>query len=352
MNYDVIIVGAGPAGVSAAYDLNEFGYKVLIIDRYEEIKQKACAGGLTEKSINKIRYNLDEVIRLKSNKACFSLTNSKNSKFDVESSEVGVTLTVRHELDQYCLEQTLKQGVDFKCEPNLIKLEESGNIINLFNHKGDKYSAQFIIGADGAKSRIRSLLNIQRKISGFAIEGLASLEEFNQCQSLMFDFSQLKNGYGWLFPKGDHVNIGLYSSTLKDVELSKFVLSSYALERFGASKLKHIVGAPLPIDGTNYQPQHSRVFLIGDAAGFAEGFLGEGIHNAIHSGQIVAAAINQSLSLNTDALLEYKKQLSSLKRNQILMNQSAKAFHKLLPLSYYSVKAIAPGLKRMKDSFS
>ena len=352
MTYDIIIIGAGPAGVSAAYDLNQLGYKVLIIDRHEQIKQKACAGGLTQKSIEKLRFDISEVTRIDSNQVRFNLHNRANSSFNIDSPGTGVTLTVRHELDKFCLKKTLETGVDFRCEPKLTRLSDDHNLVHLYNHLGDKISAKFIIGADGAKSRIRKLLNIERKPTGFAIEGVASVAEYDRCRSLVFDFNQLKNGYGWLFPKGDHVNIGLYSASLKDVEVSKQILTKYAEERFGVPRFDHIIGAPLPIDGQQYRPEHPRIFLIGDAAGFAESFLGEGIHNAIHSGQIVASAIDRSLRRNTNALTEFNNQLASIRRNQLFMNTSAQAFHTLLPHSYLGVKTIAPTLKKIKDSLA
>jgi flavin-dependent dehydrogenase len=105
-----------------------------------------------------------------------------------------------------------------------------------------------------------------------------------------FAFGEVANGYGWLFPKGDHVNVGLYTRA-DDPSLSKERLRDYARARLGTDRVEHITGFPLGFGGSRKWPVQDRVVLVGDAAGYAEPLLGEGIHNAVKSGLLAAQAL-------------------------------------------------------------
>jgi len=104
------------------------------------------------------------------------------------------------------------------------------------------------------------------------------------------DFGYPPDGYAWIFPKGNHLNVGIYGmSPMRNV---KGLLVRYCHERLGlVLDPKSIVGHRIPFNGHRFVPSPGLPLLVGDAAGLADPFFGEGIYNAVRSGQLAAAAV-------------------------------------------------------------
>ena len=155
-----------------------------------------------------------------------------------------------------------------------------------------------MIGADGANGVVRRLAFADDFFyRGFALEGLVPYAAIDAEPRAELFFGVVENGYGWLFPKGDHVNVGLYTKDDR-VRLSKTALRQYAKERVGTGEVDHMVGYPLGFGGDKYRPASDRIMLVGDAAGMAEPLIGEGLHNALKTGQAAARAIMERDSGN------------------------------------------------------
>jgi flavin-dependent dehydrogenase len=107
---------------------------------------------------------------------------------------------------------------------------------------------------------------------------------------LTFDFAAVSNGYAWIFPKGDHLNVGVYSQS---PGLTRSQLLSYVTDQLGTDCADHVTGQYLGMGAGEFVQQdcEDRVFLVGDAGGFADALTGEGIYGALHSGQAAARAI-------------------------------------------------------------
>jgi flavin-dependent dehydrogenase len=194
----------------------------------------------------------------------------------------------------------------------LERIEERADHVAV-SFDGKTLHARFLVGADGANSRTRRLLNAGQHFQrGFAIEGLVSYADIGAEPVPEFLFGVVRNGYGWLFPKRSHVNVGIYSCD-SSVLLRKQQLRDYALERLGTDRIADIVGFPLGFGGRRYASDSERTALVGDAAGFCEPLLGEGIHNALKSGQAAAGAIIESDRQQLPGLREaYRRAIASV----------------------------------------
>jgi geranylgeranyl reductase family protein len=327
--YDAVIVGAGPAGSAAAYDLVQAGHSVLLVDRVSFPRAKACAGALTVKSLRALRYSVAPVVQT----VCTDLVLSRESAESktLTGDHAICAMTVRSELDEYCLRQTIDVGAEFRVITRLESVEELGDSV-LLRTKDEQISARFLVGADGANSQVRRLTDDCSWFrAGLAIE--ACVPYGNEDRPLMeFDFGAAPDGYAWVFPKKDHANIGMFTANT-EVRLSKSGVRNY-----GRSKLKgeaeDFIGHQLGLGGAQYKPIRRRVFLVGDAAGMAEPLLGEGIHNAIKSGQAVASAISSHLHGSDDGLSMYRKLLRPIQNDLESCTRNARRFHAQLGFGY------------------
>ncbi len=283
--YDVIVVGAGLAGCAAAYDLAYTGHSVLLIDKQEFLRHKACGGGLTVKTVQALRYSIDPDIR----QVCKSLRVGKGtSECAVFLSRAPIcAMTVRAELDQFCLTMTRAVGAKFILAKWFNGFEESEAGVIIQTSKGE-FRAAFLIGVDGANSQVRRLMGNASWIThGLAIEGRIINSE--PSHEMEFNFGVFEGGYGWVFPKRDHLNLGIYTS-FANVRLSKENLRLHAAKKLRSAELIDIVGHQVPLENSSYRPTTRSVFR--DAAGLVDPPMEEGIFNAIKSGQAAAYAIH------------------------------------------------------------
>ena len=358
-DYDIVIAGAGPAGSAAAYDLANAGKRVLLLDRRTFPRPKACACGLTRKTLKALRYSVDPVIericneivlqRL-GNKSRNEFASSQRTIAPTRSAEVRIrsrnpicAMAVRERFDDFCLQQTLAAGAQLRKIETIAALREFPTHIELdiVTASGpETLRAPVLIGADGSNGQTRRLEHLLRGrgealspsaqewyTHGFALEALipytalpAQLPAGDAPHDLVFDFSPIPGGYGWLFPKGDHINIGVGAfapnetrgdpssttapssskvgstdASLKQV--TRTLLAAFTHQKLGVALPKEVTGQHLGMGGHLYIPRGC-VLLTGDAAGLVDPLTGEGIHSAIISGQAAAAAILKTLAPN------------------------------------------------------
>ena len=345
-SYDVVIVGGGPSGAAAAYDLAEAGFRVVILDKKEFPRFKPCAGGVTTKALHLLRYSIAPVIRATTRTMVVGYGTGKQKTLSTNAPICA--LTVRTELDQFCLEKTLQQqNVTFELIPGITSIHQEKDTVTLVTKDDRSFECRYLLGADGAHSQVRKLTGeFTPDRTAVALEGIIPYDRLRNIPEFTFDFGVVHKGYGWLFPKHDHVNVGLYTRRPDEVKISKTQLNQYVQARLGVDTVDHVCGFPIGTGGEYYQPTAERVFLIGDAAGMSDALLGEGIHNAIKSGQAAASALINAKRSNSSALEAYKEAVYPVKHDALNCRKVARVFYKVLPVSYaflshYPVGAMA-----------
>ncbi len=296
--WDAVIVGAGPAGCAAAYDLAAAGRRILLVDRAAFPRPKACAGGLTLKAIRALRYSIAPVVRHWARSIV--LEEATGSAITVGRKTPVCAMTVREELDAFCLGRTRERGAEFHQVAALSAIEQTSSETILRFTDGATFRARFVLGADGVHSRVRALAAGGEWFRrGFALEANVPYMQPGEQHPLTFDFAPAPGGYGWLFPRDTHVNVGLYiGADGSGKKIDRAALERYIAIRCGAGR-EHspAVGQFLGLGAANYRPaEGSRVLLAGDAAGFVDPLTGEGIYGAIRSGQVAASAIGKALA--------------------------------------------------------
>jgi len=326
---DVLIVGAGPAGCAVAYDLAASGRDVLLVDRRSFPRVKPCAGALTAKTLLALRFPVTPVIRQVA--TTFVTRRDDEEPTVYRARHPLAAMTVRAELDHYVLERTLAAGARMTKIGAIRDIRTEADRM-LVDTPTEQFRCRYLIGADGANSTVRRLTGEFPDIAwGFGIEGLvagsAASREFE------IDFGIVPSGYGWVFPKGDHFNVGVYTAD-ETVALHPDRLRAYARARLGACECTHIVGQRVGHGGWRYRPRHRQVFLVGDAAGLTDPLMGEGIYYAVKSGQAAAEAIEAELAGTAPARELFRSRMRVLGQDVSSAARLAGRFHGDLALGY------------------
>ncbi len=284
MSYDIVIIGAGPAGLACAGDAAEKGMKTLVLERKKSIGRKICAGGITW---NGLMQKLPGYVAEKEFFSQYLYSQLQQAKI---TSETPIIATVNRELlGQYMAEKALSKGAEIRTSSLVKKIDTNAvTVINTSNSRTETIRYTYLVGADGSSSIVRRYLGIPVSSSGVGINYQIP-GEFSKMQWHL-DGSLFGNGYGWVFPHTGTVSVGAYAGAkvMKPVILKKNLLKWSHRNGFNLS------GYKAQAEFINYDYRGYRfnnIFLAGDAAGLASGLTGEGIYPAIISGEAIAENI-------------------------------------------------------------
>jgi len=281
--YDVIIIGAGPAGLSCAKVLAEEGKSVLVLEKNKKIGPKICAGGLAvraEEENSQFLKNTDSAfysMNFHFSETCRELT--KNSPI--------ITTIGREKLGRIMLEKTLKNGAEVKTKTEVKEISEDSIVVN-----GQKIKFKYLVGADGSNSTVRRSLGIKTKKMLITLQYVIpqKIQKFKEME-YFFD-SKMINNYFWILPHKDYTIVG-GGHCLKTV-FKKHFNFKVTFEKWLKDHQIKTNGLKLESFPINFDYQGYRFgnrFLIGDAGGLASGLTGEGIYFAMVSGTEVAKKI-------------------------------------------------------------
>ncbi|WP_408954707.1 geranylgeranyl reductase family protein [Natroniella sp. ANB-PHB2] len=323
MKFDVIIVGAGPAGAYTAYNLAQAGLDVLILEKEGLPRYKACGGGLTLKIKSLLSdFDLTGIIEDKINQVVFTYDLEQPVKLSFQKPVV--FMAMRDELDNFLVEEAKKVGATVMANhevENVIMFEDEVRV----KTEAELFTAKIIIGADGVTSLVADKLNLAKDLEyAVAYEKelkVASDRLVEQRGKINLDYGVVAKGYGWVFPKEDclSVGVGSYQTGVSLKESLKKYLSGENL--IGNEKIK-AKGHLLPVGGAKRRLNNHTGLLVGDAAGLVDPLSGEGIFYALKSGkiasQVVIDKLTEGTSLNNYTQLINQEMIPELKKSKLL----------------------------------
>ena len=316
-NYDVIVVGGGPAGSTAARGCAERGFKTLLIDKAVFPRYKPCGGALSFRTVNSLGFEIpQEIIEAE----CKGVNVYYKGGMATYKREGRVALMVsREKFDNLLFEMAKERGCITLTGERVVSVESSGGYIKINTEKGT-YLARFVVGADGANSIVSRFINGTSHKEFLSATAFVSKFTFPsqggvfEKEFLNFYFGDVYGGYAWVFPHGGYLSAGIWGLNWFD---STPINSMKKFLRSHNFSTDNIIGHKMPLWDRRRKICDNRILLSGDTGGFIDSFSGEGIYNAILSGRIAAESIADSLVKGELAEDNYKKRCYNLFANNL-----------------------------------
>ena len=302
----MLVVGAGPAGSATAMHLARAGAGVLLVDKARFPRDKPCGGGLTGRALRHVPCDVEPVVERVVDRMV--LRASYRTTLDRTAAAPLVAMTQRRRLDLHLAQQAARAGADFRDGTPVAELELDD--AGVFARVGStRVRASYVVGADGANGPVARAAGLGAGIlRGVALEGNApwsALEETRYASAAWVELGVVPGGYGWVFPKGDHANLGVGGWMEEGPRLRDHLERLARAHGVDASELTEVRGHRLPMRELGAPATRGRVLLVGDAAGLVDPLSGDGIYEAFVSAKLA------STSILADRPGEYEAQLSA-----------------------------------------
>jgi digeranylgeranylglycerophospholipid reductase len=325
-SYDIIVVGAGPAGSAAAFTAAELGASVLLLEEHEKIGVPVqCAEGIARSTVKGYVDVKPEWISTHLS-GCI-IRSPDGEEFRITYPDVGWILD-RTKFDPGLAQMAKDRGAAVKTNAKAIGVQDSTVIVR--EETAQKaYTFKILIGADGIASRVGRWMGIDTRLGPYAIEVCAAciLEgvtvDTNYIR-LIFGHTYAPGGYAWVFPKSPtSVNVGLGIAPPKTKKKAYALLKQLLHDEFPDAVVQTRIFGGVPsrilrrFSGKNF-------YLVGDAARFTDPVSGAGIANGVRSGVIAARNAVSRLHGEKDT---YEKEIKQLFLNEIVKHLRIRNFY-------------------------
>lgn len=302
---DVLILGAGPAGTTAAWELARLGYRVTLLERESLPRAKPCAGALAAKAWPYLPPGL--LRPTGSSYRGLILEYEGREVGRVEEGEPYAVPVERSHFDLALARHAAAAGARILDGERVTRLDTEGPLVQARTEGGRRYVGRFVIGADGAAGISRRHLGLLPLRRGAALAGQVSGIAMDP-GSAVVEFA-VPHGYAWIFPKEGHLSVGVATMIPERIGLRR-LLKDFWERRLGLVAGVHVAGHPVAI-GDGRGPWTARLGLVaGDAAGLCEPLTGEGLYYALASGRLAAQAARAFLAGSRDWAKEYRLALA------------------------------------------
>jgi geranylgeranyl reductase family protein len=324
----VIVVGAGPAGATAARMLAQAGIGVRLLDRSAFPRNKPCGGAISLRALRRFPYLERELARIATHRVSRLYLEGPDGQSTLVESDGPAALMIRRvEFDALLVDLAVEAGVELVTGADIVRVVPGQDSVQLFARDGRTFEAPLVVAADGVNSVIARRLGINPGWPASSV-ALDMMEETPRTEMRDVDPSALwvaygydpsggrtgRPGYAYVFPKREHVNVGI--GYLLDYYRTSVPEAPYELQRGfveslrrrgvleGGSVKAHFTPFLIPVAGPLDPPGRDRVLVAGDAGGFVNGFTAEGIYYAMVSGELAARSIVQGSRTSPDGLVE------------------------------------------------
>jgi geranylgeranyl reductase family protein len=311
--YDSVVIGSGPSGSSAAYELSRRGAKVLILEKAKLPRYKTCGGGIPLNFFKTLPAKVQETQEALMENCLFFGPGGR--RFQPENSPK-IAGVLRERFDHAFALAACDAGAELIDENPVTGVEEKDGRVFVKTKRGN-FESRFLVGADGASGVTKRWtgLNVSRPLAAALeveierngskshcerSEAISPLDCFvadaprNDVRPALIHFTIIRDGYAWVFPKGNLDSVGIASFN-RDRQKVKQKLTDWIRGCGYELKGEVIHGHPIPVWSGKTKLSTQRALLVGDAAGTVDPLVGEGIRYGILSGRIAAEFIQEAL---------------------------------------------------------
>ncbi|THJ22766.1 MAG: geranylgeranyl reductase family protein [Nitrospira sp. CG24E] len=300
--YDAIVVGLGPAGATAAYEMSRAGLSVLAIEKQTHPRYKVCGGGLSARIEQLLDPGFKSVVEQTISGIQFSYRGQDS--ISIESPNPIAYMVMRDRFDHHLVEQARRVGTDIHEGESSKSFRHLPDGVEVTTDRGC-YQGKVLIGADGANSQVARHLFPGRRLRCIPtleseVEVGPGLQYPAQGKALV-DIGAGSMGYAWVFPKQGRLSVGVGEFQSKPASLKntfdRFVRGEKGLANLEIPKP---LGHPLPLFSKRIEPYkeqepgefvNGRALLVGDAGHLVDPLFGEGIYYAVRSGKMAATTV-------------------------------------------------------------
>lgn len=318
-DYDVIVVGAGPAGCSAAHFLAQKGLNVILVDKAVFPRDKICGDGISAASLTLLEEMgvLEKIEALPNHKIQKLIISAPNGqimtgKYPNVKNFRNYGYVVQRKAFDYTLFQHIQVDdnirviENFRVKHLIREHDKAVGVKGVLDESPLEIHSRYVVGADGAHSKIAheiGCFNSNSHHRAFAVRSYyEGVEELSDAIEIHYDSSVLP-GYCWIFPTSENsanVGVGVFNRFSDSKEAKDLFDLFIHHNRYAKAKLKNakqiggVKGFPLPLGSFHSRRSKDNVLLVGDAASLIDPLTGEGVYSALLSGKVAANAILKS----------------------------------------------------------
>ena len=337
LDYDVIIIGSGPAGSTVARFAAESGLRVLLVDKRQELGAPIqCSGAISRHALEQVGIRPDAefiheaiygfaIYDEAGGRTVHDYRQLKPDEYGDGPGKQPLGYVVdRRRFDRYLMTQAERAGADvwLKTEGSGYTLHPEGHCsvqLRRYNQPLD-VTARIVVGADGLQSQVGKWAGLQTHIKitelagclQFIVDGV----ETEGLLEIITGHRWAPGGYAWVFPKGHgyaEIGLGVISTMTKEsarVHLDRFIRESFFADRFANSRVIEVQGGGVPLAAPLRTQYADNMILVGDAARHVNPITGGGLHTAVAGGKIaakfLAGHLGDGLPLRNGALEAYQ----------------------------------------------
>ncbi|NES13735.1 MULTISPECIES: geranylgeranyl reductase family protein [Micromonospora] len=290
--WDLVVVGGGPAGLSAAHAAARAGVRTLVVERATHPRYKTCGGGLIGVSLAEVADRIevpahDRVDRI-------TVTRDGRREFTRRHSGPVLTMVRREEFDDRLRAAAVAAGAEVREGVAVRAVEQDPDEVRLRLADGEVIRARAVVGADGSSGITARHVGVTfRQVDlGLEVElPVPPAEQDRWRGRLLLDWGPVPGSYGWVFPKGDRLTVGVIAGR-GEGERTRAYLRDF-VARLGLAGLtpEHDSGHLTRCRAVDSPLRRDRVLVAGDAAGLLEPWSREGISYALRSGRLAGEAV-------------------------------------------------------------